>query len=128
MHRDQQTLHRPGLTVGEQEPLHRLDFDSAGFEWLSWTDAENSVLTYLRRDGERVVVVALNCTPVPRPGYRLGVPRAGLWREVFNSDSRFYGGGDVGNPLPVPTESVPCMGQPHSIVVTLPPLGGIVLA
>jgi 1,4-alpha-glucan branching enzyme len=112
----------------EHPPLHRFDFDYRGFQWLHWSDADNSVLTYLRRDEEIGLVVALNLTPVPRAGYRIGVPGEGSYRELFNSDSRFYGGSDVGNPLPVEVESVPCMGQPRSIVVTLPPLAGIVLA
>ncbi len=72
--------------------------------------------------------MALNFTPVPRAGYRVGVPRSGAWREVFNSDSRFYGGGDVGNPLPLDAEPVAWMDQAHSIVVTLPPLAGIILS
>jgi 1,4-alpha-glucan branching enzyme len=108
--------------------LHRYDFESSGFQWLSWTDAENSVFTYLRRDESGVVAVALNCTPVPRLGYRMGVPRPGAWREILNSDSRFYGGSDLGNPLPLETEPVPWMDQPFSVVLTLPPLAGIVLA
>jgi 1,4-alpha-glucan branching enzyme len=109
--------------------LHRHDFDSRGFQWLRWDDAENSVVSYLRRgDGPGEAVVALNCTPVPRHGYRIGVPGPGEWREVFNSDSRFYGGSDVGNPLPLRAQAVPWMDQPFSLVVTLPPLAGIVLA
>lgn len=111
----------------EQRPLHRFDFEARGFEWLRWDDAEHSVLAWLRRDEERHLVVVLNCTPVPRPGYRLGVPGEGSYREILNSDSRFYGGSDVGNPILLATEAVPAMGQPRSIVVTLPPLGGMVL-
>jgi len=108
--------------------LHRHDFEPAGFRWLRWDDAENSVVSWLRLDGAEAVAVALNWTPVPRPGYRLGVPGPGAWREVLNSDSRFYGGSDVGNPLPLVAEPVPWMDQPFSVVVTLPPLAGIVLA
>ena len=89
-------------------------------------DAENSVLTYLRRDDHDEVVVALNFTPVPRSGYRIGVPRHGSYREIFNSDSRFYGGGDVGNPLLLESEPVPWMGEGQSMVVTLPPLAGVI--
>jgi len=84
-------------------------------------------LSFVRRAGAAVVVVALNFTPVPRPGYRLGVAQAGPWREVLNSDSRFYGGSDLGNPGLHQAEAVPAMGQPWSIVVTLPPLAGVVL-
>jgi 1,4-alpha-glucan branching enzyme len=108
--------------------LHERDFDGQGFRWLRWDDADNSVVSYLRRDESTAVVVALNATPVPRPGYRIGVPAPGPWREILNSDSRFYGGGDVGNPFPLDAEPVAWMDQPFSIVVTLPPLAGIVLA
>jgi 1,4-alpha-glucan branching enzyme len=106
--------------------LHRRDHDGQGFEWLSWTDEAHSILSFVRRDNDEHAVVILNFTPVPRYGYRVGVPSPGRYREVLNSDSRFYGGSDVGNTV-ASTEPVPCMGRPHSIVVTLPPLGGIVL-
>jgi len=106
--------------------LHRLDHDSTGFQWLSWQDDAQSVLSYLRKDGDAHAVVVLNLTPVPRHGYRVGTPSAGRYREVLNSDSRFYGGSDVGNGI-VASEPIRCMDQPNSIVVTLPPLGGIVL-
>jgi 1,4-alpha-glucan branching enzyme len=81
-----------------------------------------------RRADDDVAVVALNFTPVPRPGYRLGVPRPGGWREALNSDSRFYGGSDLGNAGVLHAEPVPWMHQPWSVVVTLPPLAGLVLA
>jgi 1,4-alpha-glucan branching enzyme len=107
--------------------LHRLDFDGRGFQWLRWDDADNSTLSFLRRADDDLAVVALNFTPVPRPGYRLGVPQPGEWRETLNSDSRFYGGSDLGNTGVLHAEPVPCMHQPWSIVVTLPPLAGLVL-
>ncbi len=106
--------------------LHRRDHDSDGFAWLSWQDDPNSVLSYLRRDGDEHAVVLLNFTPVPRYGYRVGVPVSGRYREVLNSDSQYYGGSNVGNAV-VDTEHVPCMGHPHSIVVSLPPLAGLIL-
>jgi 1,4-alpha-glucan branching enzyme len=107
--------------------LHRLDHDGAGFAWLSWQDDPHSVLSYLRRDGDQHVVVVLNFTPVPRHGYRVGVPTRGHYRELLNSDSHYYGGSNLGNPT-VPTEDVPFMGHPHSIVLSLPPLAGLILA
>jgi 1,4-alpha-glucan branching enzyme len=106
--------------------LHRLDHDGNGFQWLSWQDDTQSVLSYLRMDGDEHAVVVLNFTPVPRHGYRVGVPKAVPYREILNSDSRFYGGSDVGNGV-AEAEPTPWMNQPNSIVVTLPPLGGIVL-
>ena len=108
--------------------LHGLDFDGRGFQWLRWDDADQSLLSYIRRAGADVVIVVLNFTPVPRTGYRIGVPEPGAWREVLNSDSRFYGGSDLGNPGPLQAEPVPCMQQPWSLVVTLPPLAGLILA
>jgi 1,4-alpha-glucan branching enzyme len=71
----------------------------------------------------------LNATPVPREGYRIGVPAgAGRYVEIFNSDSRYYGGGDIGNPVPLAIEPVPAMGYTQSVVLTVPPLACVVLA
>ena len=108
--------------------LHALDFDASGFQWLSWDDAENSVLSYLRRSRDECLLVALNFTPVARTGYRIGVPHAGRYHEILNSDSRFYGGSDLGNPAPRTAEAVPCMHQPWSVLISLPPLAGVILA
>ena len=107
--------------------LHQLDFDRAGFHWLRWDDADNSAISYLRIGHDAEVVIGINFTPVPRQGYRLGVPRAGQYREILNTDSRFYGGSDLGNPLPLKTEATPWMDQRQSIAVTLPPLAAVVL-
>ena len=84
-------------------------------------------MSYLRRDGSDYHLVVLNFTPVVRRFYRIGVPDAGTYREVFNSDSHFYGGGDVGNGLPVESEDTPWMGRPHSISLTIPPLAALIL-
>jgi 1,4-alpha-glucan branching enzyme len=106
--------------------LHRLDHDSSGFSWLSWQDEAQSVISFLRKNGDEHAVVILNFTPVPREGYRVGVPHGGRYRTVVNSDSQYYGGSNFGNDFAA-AEPTPCMGQPFSIVVKLPPLGGIVL-
>jgi 1,4-alpha-glucan branching enzyme len=109
--------------------LHELDFTSDGFAWIDCHDADQSVLSYLRRGrDDSSVAVLLNFTPVPRLGYRIGVPKSGLYREIFNSDSLYYGGSNLGNGIGVATEDMPWMGYPHSIVVTIPPLAGIILA
>ena len=84
------------------------------------------MLSYLRKNGDEHAVVVLNFTPVPRLGYRVGVPQAGRYREIFSSDSQYYGGSNVGNDV-VSTEPTPWMQQPHSIVLTVPPLAGVVL-
>ncbi|MGD9599438.1 MAG: 1,4-alpha-glucan branching protein GlgB [Steroidobacteraceae bacterium] len=110
-----------------ESPLHRYEFESQGFQWLDCDDAASSILAYVRRDGARLVVVALNFTPVPRGMLRIGVPESGRYREILNSDSAYYGGSNLGNPLPLAAAGSAYRGQPHSLVVTLPPLGGIVL-
>jgi 1,4-alpha-glucan branching enzyme len=83
-------------------------------------------VSFLRKNDDEHAVVVLNFTPVPRENYRVGVPRPGRYREILNSDSQYYGGSNVGNDF-VDAEPAPCMDQPCSIVVKLPPLGGIVL-
>ena len=110
--------------------LHRRDFEPAGFRWIDCEDRAQSVLSYLRldaQDGDCVVVV-LNFTPVPRQGYRVGVPQAGTYTELLNSDRARYGGSNVGNPTRIEAELVPAHGQPCSLVLWLPPLAGLVLA
>jgi 1,4-alpha-glucan branching enzyme len=110
----------------EKSALHRFDFDWRGFEWIDCHDAAQSVLTYLRKDEHSVVVVALNFTPVPRHGYRIGVPARGRYREIFNSDSVHYWGSNLGNAGEVVAEDIPWMGRPYSIGVILPPLAGVI--
>jgi 1,4-alpha-glucan branching enzyme len=113
----------------ERKALHELDHEQAGFAWIDCHDAEQSVLAYLRnaRDGSSVVVV-LNFTPVPRLGYRIGVPGPGYYRELLNSDSRLYGGSDLGNRGGVDAEALAHGAFQWSLALTLPPLAGIVLA
>ncbi|MFN0303400.1 MAG: 1,4-alpha-glucan branching protein GlgB [Burkholderiales bacterium] len=109
--------------------LHDLDFDAAGFSWIDCHDADQSIVSFVRqaRDG-RYVIVALNFTPVPRHGYRLGVPNHTDFQEILNSDSTHYGGSNVGTGGVIAVSNKEWMGRPASIVVTLPPLGGVVLA
>ena len=112
----------------ELPPLHDLDFTHDGFAWIDCHDADQSVLSFLRRDRKgRSVLVAFNFTPVPRDGYRIGCPSPGLWREIFNSDSEWYGGSNIGNGAGLLAEDIAWMSYPHSLVVTLPPLGAILL-
>jgi 1,4-alpha-glucan branching enzyme len=108
--------------------LHGIDFEEGGFQWIDCHDASQSVLSYVRwgKDGSFVVVI-LNFTPVPRQGYRLGVPRTGRYREIFNSDSEYYWGSNAGNEGAVFSEELPWMGFEQSIMVTLPPLGALIL-
>ncbi|PKO83715.1 MAG: 1,4-alpha-glucan branching enzyme [Betaproteobacteria bacterium HGW-Betaproteobacteria-11] len=108
--------------------LHDLDFCSEGFQWIDCHDADQSVVSWLRRarDGSHVVV-ALNFTPLPRHGYRLGVPQAGTYVERLNSDAALYGGGNLGNGGRVQAGTREWMGQPASLELTLPPLAALVL-
>jgi len=110
----------------ENPALHQYDFEQKGFEWIDCHDAPQSILSYLRRSTDEFAVMAFNFTPVPRQNYRIGVPEPGIYREVFNSDSRHYGGSDVGNGA-VTAEAKEWMGRPYSISLTLPPLAGVVL-
>ncbi|MCZ6525551.1 MAG: 1,4-alpha-glucan branching protein GlgB [Gammaproteobacteria bacterium] len=107
--------------------LHYYDFDDHGFEWIDCHDASQSVLSYLRKYQDRYLVVILNFTPVPRHGYRLGVPCSGYYRELINSDSEYYGGSNVGNDAGVQSASIAWMGKDQSITLDLPPLAGLVL-
>ncbi|WP_119153711.1 1,4-alpha-glucan branching protein GlgB [Caldimonas tepidiphila] len=108
--------------------LHALDCEPQGFEWLSHEDAEHSVLAFARWDREgRSVIVVSNFTPVPREGWRLGVPGGGRWREVINTDAAVYGGSGVGNGV-LEARPEPAHGRGQSIVLTLPPLATLMLA
>jgi 1,4-alpha-glucan branching enzyme len=116
--------------VYRREPaLYELDCSSSGFEWIDANDADQSVITFLRKgtSTDTLVAVACNMTPVPREGYYIGVPRGGYWREVLNSDADRYGGSNVGNMGGV--EAVPHQthGRPYCLKVTLPPLGAVFL-
>jgi 1,4-alpha-glucan branching enzyme len=109
--------------------LHEVDFDFSGFQWIDCNDSENSVVSLIRR-GKRpddFLVAVLNFTPVPREGYRIGVPDAPAYTELINSDAAFYGGGNVGNGGTVPVEPVPDHGYNRSLSLRLPPLGFLLL-
>ncbi len=112
----------------EEPALHDLDLDEAGFEWIAANDSEQSVVSFLRKGkDDEVVLVALNFTPLPRHNYRLGVPSAGLWEEVLNSDAADYGGSGQGNLGGVQAAPFPFHGRPASLTLTLPPLGAVFL-
>jgi 1,4-alpha-glucan branching enzyme len=114
---------------GDESALWEVDSDPAGFWWIEPNDADGNVIAFARasRDAERVLVFAANLSPVPRTGYRLGLPRACRWREALNTDSTYYGGSDVGNLGGVEPDPVPWNGQPVSAEVTLPPLAAVYL-
>ena len=113
----------------EEKSLHELDFDPAGFSWIDVTDADHSVVSLIRRSatpGDMLVAV-FNFTPVPRYNYQIGIPSAGRWREVLNSDAPLYGGSGQGNLGGVEAVPVSMHGHMHSITLTLPPLGALFL-
>ncbi|MEO1009462.1 MAG: 1,4-alpha-glucan branching protein GlgB [Planctomycetota bacterium] len=113
----------------DESALHEQDCEPAGFEWVDCSDAENTTLAFLRRgrcEADAVLVVA-NFTPVVREGYRVGVPAAGFWREILNTDAEPFGGSGVGNLGGLQSESVPSHGRSHSLPLTLPPLAVLAL-
>ncbi len=129
-HRGVQRLVRDLNRLYRSRPaLHRKDSDGAGFAWLDCEERDLSVVSFLRRGGERdeTMVVACNFTPEVREGYRLGLPHAGEWNEVLNTDSAYYGGSNRGNLGRVKATRRPHREQPCSGSVTLPPLAAVFL-
>jgi 1,4-alpha-glucan branching enzyme len=113
----------------DEPALHQLDSVPEGFEWIDCNDSEQSVLSFLRRSRspDETILVVCNFTPVPRPNYRIGVPRGGFWKEILNSDSTQYGGSGWGNLGGVEAAPVACHGRTHCLSLTLPPLSVIFL-
>ncbi|MFV0244291.1 MAG: 1,4-alpha-glucan branching protein GlgB [Qingshengfaniella sp.] len=109
--------------------LHHHDCDPAGFQWIEASDAERSIFAWIRwaEAGEVPVVVLCNFTPIERPGLRIGLPAAGAWREILNTDARTYGGEGRGNMGQILAQDQPSHGQPASATLYLPPLSCIML-
>jgi 1,4-alpha-glucan branching enzyme len=115
--------------VYKQEPaLFEVDYDWEGFEWIDFSDADNSVISFLRygKENETNVVCAFNFTPTVHHSYRVGVPEGGTYTVLLNSDLAKYGGSDAGEASYKATKG-DWQGQPYSIEITLPPLAGIIL-
>ena len=125
----QQLIRDLNHLYSSEPALHEVDFDWHGFEWIDANDADNSVLSFLRRgkNPEELILVVLNATPVVRAGYRLGVPQPGYYREILNTDASIYGGSNAGNAGGQDASDQPAQGRPHSLVLTLPPLAAIFL-
>ncbi|HEX7310955.1 MAG TPA: 1,4-alpha-glucan branching protein GlgB [Gaiellaceae bacterium] len=124
-HQGVQSLVRDLNRVYRETPaLWEIDFEPSGFRWLEPNDAATNVLAFARfgKDPKRPLVCVCNLSPVPRYGYRVGVPVSGRWREALNTDSTFYGGSGEGNLGEVNTEALPWHDQPFSAELTLPPL------
>ena len=109
--------------------LHVRDTEAEGFRWVVMDDSEQSVFAYLRlgADGDPPVLVVCNFTPMPRYGYRVGVPQHGAWQEIVNTDAAVYGGSNLGNAGSVDAEDVALHGMSVSLSLTLPPLATLVL-
>jgi 1,4-alpha-glucan branching enzyme len=109
--------------------LYEKTFTWNGFEWIDGGNADDSILVYRRigNDPKNDLVIILNMTPVPRKNYRIGVPKKGTWKEIFNSDSKAYWGSGLTNPKPLKSEAVEWQWKKDSVVLTIPPLGAVVL-
>ena len=107
--------------------LYQRDSSPEGFRWIDGGNAADSVLSWVRfgNDGTPPVLVVVNFTPVPRPGFRVGVPQAGHWDEVLNSDAAIYGGSDTGTPGGATAGDIPAHGCAASIEITVPPLAAV---
>ncbi|MFW5662653.1 MAG: alpha amylase C-terminal domain-containing protein, partial [Bacteroidota bacterium] len=101
------------------------DFSEEGFKWIDANDSHNSILSYIRygKEKKQSVFVIMNCTPIPRHNYRIGVPEEGKYKEILNSDAEYYGGSGQGNFGGIESHPVPYHGEEQSILITVPPLG-----
>jgi 1,4-alpha-glucan branching enzyme len=130
LHRGLQTwMEQLNRAYRSEGALHWFDNDPQGFEWVDCNDAPASVISLLRKgkSADDGVLIACNFTPVPRVGYKVGVPSAGYWKEILNSDAREYGGGGIGNMGGAEALAESVHGRPHSLRLTLPPLGALFL-
>jgi 1,4-alpha-glucan branching enzyme len=116
-----------GETYHGEPALWRWDHDPAGFRWIDCADRAQSVVSYLREDGDGHALVILNMTPVPRDDYRIGVPTPARYRVRLSSDDPDYGGSGYARERTFDPEPVPCHGLAFSIRLHLPPLGALVL-
>jgi len=108
--------------------LHTLDFDVQGFEWIDCHDTEQSIISFIRHGLDNsFAIIVLNFTPVLRENYRIGVPQTGEYTEIFNSDAAYYGGGNKGNGAGLQSDNIAWMGRDQSLLITLPPLAGLII-
>jgi len=129
-HQGVQRLVKDLNRVYRSEPaLHKLDFDPQGFEWIDFSDWEQSVITFIRKDpqSKTIILVVCNFTPVPRERYKVGAPRGGFWKEILNTDAKEYGGSGWGNFGGVEAGEEAYHGRRYSLTLTLPPLACIYL-
>ena len=124
----QATVRELNRLYAAEPAMYQVDFQHQGFEWIDISDVDQSVIAFLRfaRDRRDYLVFVCNFTPVVHYGYRVGVPRAGKYIELFNSDASEFGGSNVGNQGSVVTDTREWHGRPYSIPVTLPPLSVLI--
>ena len=129
LHRGVQTLVRDlNHLYQKSPPLYQNDFNNAGFEWLDWNDRDNSILSWLRYDKHGHAIICItNFTPIVRQDFRFGVPAAGDYRELLNTDAKIYGGSGIGN-ANMHTDDEPWHGKPCSLRITIPPLATVFIA
>jgi 1,4-alpha-glucan branching enzyme len=114
---------------GSTPALYLYDCEAQGFQWINANDSENSVYSFLRLGDPKTtppVVVVCNFTPVIRQNYRVGLPKPGFYSERLNTDADCYGGSNVGNFGGAYSQAMPWLGQPYSMVITLPPLATVI--
>jgi 1,4-alpha-glucan branching enzyme len=106
--------------------LYELDHEHSGFAWIDGANADHNLLSFVRKDaaGKQIVAV-INFSGSPHHDFVLGLPQSGEWEEILNTDSTTFGGSGVGNFGLVQALGGPTHGQPHSAVISVPPLGGI---
>lgn len=111
----------------EEPAIHALDFIPDGFDWIDCNDYVQSTLSLVRKgpSGHQDIIGVFNFTPVPRHNYRVGAPVGGFWKELLNSDSRYYGGSGQGSLGAVEAAPIPGHGRPYSLNLTLPPLAAV---
>jgi 1,4-alpha-glucan branching enzyme len=124
----QETVRALNRFYRTQPSLYQVDFHWSGFEWVDFHDVDNSIIAFIRRatDPNDFLLFCCNFTPVPRGEYRFGVPAAGVYDEVFNTDSEIFGGSNMGNSAGIVSEAVNAHGRDQSIRVALPPLAVVV--
>jgi 1,4-alpha-glucan branching enzyme len=121
-------VHDLNTVMRSRTPLHEMDHSADGFRWIDFRDTDQTVVSFRRMDPEgREVICVFNFTPVPRQGYRLGVPSCSFYAEILNTDAAAYGGSGMGNMGGLEAEPVPWHGLPFSLNLTLPPLAAVYL-
>nr|WP_321228111.1 1,4-alpha-glucan branching protein GlgB [uncultured Psychroserpens sp.] len=125
-HKGVQELIKDLNTLYKKQPaLYEKQFSAEGFEWIDYNDSENSVFTYIRKgnDDKDDLIIACNMTPIPKENYRIGVPKKGKLKEVFNSDLKKYFGSDQYKNKPLTSEAVAHHYRDNSVEINIPPLG-----